>query len=192
MFVSQDLHVITKQLKFLLTLIIWTLVKVLTWTEAALVVVKVRKGVLQQVIVVVAAVTPHPVKVTVIKCFLSVWKYLGMKGNGAALFPWRHAAEQQAPAADRPEVCWQQLRHRLRRLPHLHRPSGEHVQYVKEIHNNCIIASRWSQERFIGAKINFQSVIFHFVLTESLSLNQELSRLWTKPTGDVWTWTSCR
>lgn len=48
----------------------------------------------------------------------------------AALFPWRHAAQQRAPAADLPEVRRRQLRHRLRRLPHLHRPSGEHVQYV--------------------------------------------------------------
>lgn len=44
--------------------------------------------------------------------------------------PWRNAAEQPAAAAHRLEVRWRQIRHRLRRLPHLHRPPGEHVQYV--------------------------------------------------------------
>lgn len=90
----------------------------------------------------------------------------------AALFPWRHAAQQPAPAADLPEVRRRQLRHRLRRLPHLHRPSGEHVQYVTPSQ-----AEVWSEM----LKPNLIS-----------RLCQEPSRLWTHPRGDAWTWTSCR
>ena len=60
--------------------------------------------------------------------WVSVWVCLAHLA--VVLLPWRHAAEQPAPAAHLSEVRWRQLRHRLRRLPHLHRPPGEHVQCV--------------------------------------------------------------
>jgi len=46
--------------------------------------------------------------------------------------PCRHEAQQPAAAGDRLEVRRRQLRHRLRRLPHVHRAPGEHVQYVHD------------------------------------------------------------
>lgn len=92
----------------------------------------------------------------------------------------RDAAEQPAPAAHLPEVCWRQLRHRLRRLPHLHRPSGEHVPYVKS--NQTLLvrstvtvnaSKRWS-------------------LCWLKLFSQEFSRPWINTRGGARTWTSCR
>lgn len=70
-----------------------------------------------------------------------------MWGYMLCFFLWRHAAEQQPAAADRPEVCWCQLWHWLWRLPHLHRPPGEHVQYVET--QRCIKVELMGENLFV-------------------------------------------